>query len=706
MYQDKGMEMSEYRLKKEINPHFKITNNTYIIQKLFLLSFIVVALVIIAVAIISLIYTPPLPDASILLPWFQGWVHQQPFENAIFILSVASVFAFIFAYILGRDIGAPHPKFTKTLHILITLLFIASIIYMPLFHVTTDTYTQNFYFIDMLLSGVSQLEHYRFTSLFVVWVAVLSILYWAYAIERFNASKISPYGDKLVFPALCLASLIMIAATRIYGISNVLSDSKYAEYITHLDAMIYVFSQVAMDKTVLVDLPSQYGLFPELLNPIFKIVKFNILNFTILMAALQALSFFAVFWVINRVVRNKILALIGGLTIIVFSTENFLFFLGTTDRYFQYWPLRFLWPTVSVFVYYMYLRKKSIPYAVSFSILSAIAILWNLETGIFIFLAYTICMLINIVLEKVPRKNKTSLNTSPPFKPNITVLTLHFITVALVIIIFFLVLRISSGQPLHLSWILEYPSTFYKVGFNMLPLPLVPHPWMAVLGIYLLGLIWSLLCLRKKTTLKNELLLYICILGVGLFTYYQGRAHPYNLDKVLWPSIIVGLMLIDTTLRGIKLKIIPLIYIAAPSIFICIMTLANIVFIFNIPYDFYSMKLMLKKGSEISDPIIQSELNFIRKHMPENKTCLLLTRLQGVYSSELGIVSPIKGPGLIEMLLKKDLENFVGQVDKLRPTCVFLGPSTISDFDYGSILKNYKIIDRNAEKTMTFLQPQ
>ena len=62
------------------------------------------------------------------------------------------------------------------------------------------------------------------------------------------------------------------------GIQNELSIVGSARWNIHADAVLYAISQVLRGKTLLIDLPSQYGLYPELIRPIFSLINPSVFN--------------------------------------------------------------------------------------------------------------------------------------------------------------------------------------------------------------------------------------------------------------------------------------------------------------------------------------------------------------------------------------------------------------------------------------------
>jgi hypothetical protein len=79
----------------------------------------------------------------------------------------------------------------------------------------------------------------------------------------------------------------------------------------HLQVLMSPFVQVMQDDTLLVDLPSQYGLFPQLLAPIFHVTGLSILSFTIVMSLLSSISLLLIYLTMRRLVTNPVLLLLG-----------------------------------------------------------------------------------------------------------------------------------------------------------------------------------------------------------------------------------------------------------------------------------------------------------------------------------------------------------------------------------------------------------
>lgn len=105
---------------------------------------------------------------------------------------------------------------------------------------------------------------------------------------------------------------------------------------------------------------------------------------------------------------------------------------------------------------------------------------------------------------------------------------------------------------------------------------------------------------------------------------------------------------------------------------------------------------------------VENELNFIKKYTAQKYECLILSQRQGIYYAELNLASPLKGPGLIEMILQADFDQLMGKVLEGNIQCVFLSNSNVIQsgpkLDTAKILEKYSIIAINSLNTMLYLE--
>lgn len=134
------------------------------------------------------------------------------------------------------------------------------------------------------------------------------------------------------------AVLLQLFAWRVISFASVTRSGVWS---THADPVFFALSQVVAGKNLLVDLPSQYGLFPQMLAPLFSLIGLSVLKLSVLFAAMQVVSMAAIFFVMSKLVKSHLLLLVAGLALVMVTFETVLYFAGIDERYYQYWPIRF-----------------------------------------------------------------------------------------------------------------------------------------------------------------------------------------------------------------------------------------------------------------------------------------------------------------------------------------------------------------------------
>ena len=675
---------------------YKFTKEQLAIHELYILNVLLIFVIIAVNLCISSFFPPMKGNVDLLLPFYQGGIQPKPVERRIFLSCAIAVFLFIVSFVALNQIQENRLLRTvQTVYANLIPVFIGSILGASLF---------GCYWWDFISLGLGADSYLKSSSYLVITFILTAILMCC--LIKF---------DRLLQPLFRIIrktkwwifigfSFVLLFAWRVISIYSITQSSKY---FVHLDAIIYPLSQVVQGKTILVDLPSQYGLFPQILAPLFKLTGLTVLNFTLLMAFLQIISLLALFVVINKIIKHQVLILLGILSLIVITFGNLLYLCGVSlqDTVYQYWPIRFFWPAVSVYLFYVFVQDKTIFKSLIISIISAIAIIWNADTGLFIFISYSVYLSTRFITDFWFQRDRDKQNWQQ--KSFLVALILHFATLMLIIIGFFVYLQISSGKTLNYSWVYKYQSIFYLLGFGMLPIPTKLDPWMGIISIYIYGLISALFSWKKIPSNKSEVMFYLSILGIGLFVYYEGRSHPLNLLSVMWPAVVLGMIFSDAIIRSIKLKLIGFANIIPISAFFSLIVAVNIFLYYNIHRAFFDVSNNLFGESSAASPVVLDELKFIKLHTTIGQSCIILALRQGIYYTEAGLSSPIIGPGLVEMLLKSDATSFEQQFKFFQPNCVFLGAAKSEfnpGFDYVSLFSNYVIKDKNKYGTLYFLQ--
>ncbi|NOS86959.1 MAG: hypothetical protein HOP34_00215 [Methylococcaceae bacterium] len=465
--------------------------------------------------------------------------------------------------------------------------------------------------------------------------------------------------------------LLQIVSWRLLGIHSVTHAGKWT---VHADAVFYPLSQVVAGKTLLVDLPSQYGLWPEMLAPLFRSIGLSVLGLTSVFACLQLGSLSALFLVLSKQVKTFWLRIIGGLALIVMTFGTGVLFSDwyPHDPYFQYGPIRFVWPALSVLALYHYSSAKTLLRSTLLSLIAALGLLWNLDSGLCIVLAYGAFLAARLaVLQCLKYRGQTQLE--PHIRHTLAALAIHLGMVLGVAAIAGVALTLKSGQALQLAWLFEYQKIFYGLGYMMMPMPMQLDPWMSVLGIYLLGLLVSLHAwLHNPAYHKMDSVFYLSLLGLGAFAYYQGRSHFLCLTAACWPALLIIIILADTSLRTIKARLVPVSQLYLPVVAVSFLGVCVSSFASYSPLFFKNAARAYESRLHANEALVADELAFIRQYGSSQHECLILSALQGIYYAESGLASPLKGPGIVELALTTDQQQLFDSVLQGDLPCLFL----------------------------------
>jgi hypothetical protein len=622
------------------------------------------------------------PDPSLLIARAQLFIAPEPAERFIF-LSLLVLIPFI---VLGLVVSGfwrfkldqKEGSFLDvTLAVCIALLF-----YMPF-------YTVPF---SRVFMGWLGLEKFWIEKLTLLALGLGVLWTWLLLRQRQlmrSGSGLSRHRRPWITLIAGIASLTPLLTYRLIGFDHISGSAVWSD---HLDAVVYPISQVINGKTLLVDLPSQYGLFPELLGLIFRFIPPSLLNLSLVFGVLQVVSMLTILFVLRRYVLNSFLLLVASLALVMatYGTSGASGFLFTEpDPYFQYWPIRFFWPAISVYTFDHLIRKRSIRSLAQVFLLTAISLVWNIDTGMAILFSGSMTLLFFGILPLArnglqDRRQAGAVSRAlGSSRPIVWILVSGglILCCAGMIATFLLALEIKSGEAIDYAWILYHQSIFYGLGFFMIPLPLPIDAWMPVLGVYVMGLFVSMTALRSSGESRwASLTLYLSLLGLSLFIYYQGRSHFFNLVSVVWPAIMVSAILADRQLRAIRFANASFATALLPVVTISLLLVPALGFAFGLPNQWRvgtsDREATLRAQAE--HQTVRSELALIRRHCRKGDSCLILAKRAGIYSLESGIASPWKGPGVSELLLTKDRDRLVESLLKGRYQHVFVGTGMFS----------------------------
>ncbi|MGB8352256.1 MAG: hypothetical protein WCD79_00050, partial [Chthoniobacteraceae bacterium] len=457
----------------------------------------------------------------------------------------------------------------------------------------------------------------------------------------------------------------------------------------HFQAVAYSLTQLYAGKPLLTASPPLYGYYAEFLLPVFKVTGLSVFKFCVAMGVLQGVALAAIVSVVLRHLRLPLVKL--------FCYAALLYFVGSTclvgrrafDPVFQYWPIRFVFPALSIPVYLWAARRGKASGWVALGIFSGLALMWNLESGI----AVAGAVLFTLGVEAIGAwRAKRAGEKRHGLFVALLIVALLIVAGAMVVTgaVFWLGLEMQTGWRAPMHETSEYQRLFYESGLMMEPMPLAAHPWWLVIATYLLGLGFglhgllggrlgrpyrageilgasvpgalpqtvvgrpvgagndaSLKCMTD--TRFARLALFLSILGTGLFTYYQGRSVDFNLMNASWPALLLGFLMVDRLLRAIRARMLPrgMGWVALPAAYLGLMAVVMMPGAVARCWSFGKGQWGAELSSQVEKKTdrIDRRVAFIRDHVGADRDCVILADYQAAYFMETGLRSSLDAPG-------------------------------------------------------------
>ena len=329
--------------------------------------------------------------------------------------------------------------------------------------------------------------------------------------RRFLAEKKS----KVEIGILSLAAgmgLWMLVETAFRFPNN---DTRY-----DLSAVFYPVVQVFHGSQLLTDhFVDNYGLYPEILLPFFKLIGLNFLTFSGTMAVLSVICFGLLLMVLWRLIANRLI-LLWTFAAVLFYVYCYSRTIAGHNPYFANIPIRLIFPMAALGLSLRYRRGTSRPWTIAVLSFLGIGVLWSPDFGLMTYCAFTLYLGYLRVDPAQPRRTALALGE---------VLVLSLGTLALLALGYTGLMRLLYGTIPDLSLLFSTLKLYSVLGVAMMPMPLI-HPWNLLaltLGGGLLATLPQLL--RGEQEERSATLFLLTLLGIGTFSYYQGRSHNWNL---------------------------------------------------------------------------------------------------------------------------------------------------------------------------------
>lgn len=350
-----------------------------------------------------------------------------------------------------------------------------------------------------------------------------------------------------------LAAAFLIGTAWLYVAGSYYQFNPFTSF--HFEAYYYPVYKVFSGQTPLVDFSSLYGFYPYFLVPVLSLFSTcSMQAFSILMALLVLASLASVAYTLFTLLENKVLAFIGTL-----GTSFMLFILpiivNSGGFYLQYQPHRLLTPLLLVGLCTFYatvrspgLRKAALAAGYLFS---TFAILWNIDTGAVVLAAWVAFHLYRAAYRHGFKEKVFYVQGAAAILAGIG-------SVLLAAGLLLGITYARTGVVVDLQAALASQTLFFKYGFYMLPTPFL-HPWLLLVFLYGVALAKAIRNLRGFRTeaadhglLLSSMYFLLPVLGLGIYSYYNGRSHDFVFLAVVWPGVLLLLLFCQEYLKRLS----------------------------------------------------------------------------------------------------------------------------------------------------------
>jgi hypothetical protein len=475
------------------------------------------------------------------------------------------------------------------------------------------------------------------------------------------------------------ALLTVFTFVLVFLFSVLIFSSHYSAY--NLDPVIYPVAQVFAGKNMLVQVNSLYGLYPFYIVPIFNVIGLSVTSFSVVMATLTCLSVFFIYMFLRLVIKNESIRALGFFFVIFYS----LFTTRTSpDYYYQYWPIRYIFPTLLLLVsaYYLKTRNKYV-YGISFFVFGT-SVLWNFDVGIIVFLTWLLVLWYDEITHGASvRKIATACGKH----------LLYGVLGLLSAIGFFVLLTyVQSGVLPQFSQFVVYQKMFLS-GYYMIRLVSPPHIWTTLLLVYVIGLATSLFAMyTKRTTYRDTITFLLVSTGVGLFSYYEGQSSDVTLFRVWYPALLLIVLMADCLWETISTRRDA--YFAEYLIFTLLFGMllaAPINLLYRSPNYISSISYELIEPRTKSNVVTENVTYLRSKTKPNEKVLILDPILQGTYYAETNTRSVLDVPSLFDIVFPKEMDSLIHFLDSNTSTKLFVQQP----------LDAYDVFDLRIKKSIT-----
>lgn len=497
----------------------------------------------------------------------------------------------------------------------------------------------------------------------------------------------------LAISAAFVFSVIFLMS--VWGVEAVKNTVPFA---LHLNAVFASVVQVFNGSTLLVDgFANTYGLYPQFLLPLFRISGLSLVKFTALMGLLIAATFGIYFWVLAKIVRHRGIWFLGCAAIFFWGYIYSQIDIG--DFFFQYYPLRTIFPALMLGIVAVYNQKEGRGWYLGGFLAGSLAFLWVPDVGAITYFSW-FCFLVY--------REMFQPGWKPALRNTLAHVAVGLVTFGVVVGMYALLTRLTAGQYPDLARLFGMLGLFSGLGYYLLPMPPF-HPWILAVLVFMVGLLYGIRAvLRREMDRRTNLVFYLTILGAGLLTYYQGRSHDWTFFSVMKDFLVLLPVYADDlwsaleSLRWTKHNLFHLPLLLGLLTFALVVPFATLVI--RAPDVF---AVAFERGRIFqpqSTTAFMENLSFVRQHTAPGEKVLIFSGNQDIYEIEAGVDSayPISLP---DIAYKQEYTNLLQTVEDGKVK-VFVEPDAMVEYlpilwDVNKILGDaYQLVDSNGKMSL------
>lgn len=376
---------------------------------------------------------------------------------------------------------------------------------------------------------------YRQNNIITICILLLIFLFSYFMMNK----DIKLSDNRVVYVVAIIAGIIYMYALYLPNVySQQYNIYHFDAYFNTINMAVNGIARTGINSGV-------YGYYAFLIAPLLKIIGGGLKSYMILNAILAFISYIGIVYVIIQIINNKYIKIFSVIALIVITCSF------QTGVYFQLIPHRVFFLGI-IMAYLMYGMKKKLcnrlPYICLGIIISALAVIWNFETGI-VYTAGFCAYYVISAFEKYSLKNlKLYLSVLIDIAGLAATICLGWIITGLFNVLFYHGDFLSFKQfifPLMNSNYFEYLKYEYQKG-------IVAWLIVAFFALYYIG---TALYNTKLNREYSELIWkdkYMCLVGIitlGIMAYYINRPAYGNLFIVHFVAIVMFAVLADKCIK-------------------------------------------------------------------------------------------------------------------------------------------------------------